>query len=1002
MVPYKSSCGKRLIPSLIDQLARDEPDNPWTSVPVSSNLADGFRDISYSILANAVNRAALWIESRCGRSADFGTLLYIGLNDARYFIFFAAAVKTGYKDLLAGDVVPVVPFEKSFAEARHDPCLVLHTSGTTGYPKMIVLTHDALATMDALWLVPPLNGRECFLRTMAANRRIYLAMPFFHMAGFSIAIILSLCSNSVVVFGPGDRPVSVPLVEQVLANANVTCAMLPPSILEEMSKSEAALQRLSLLKAVYYGGASVSRAAGTSIAQRTRLFNQIGSTESVVLITHDTDPEDFQYLHFNVRRNGITFRETSEKGLYEQFVVRDPNVAVHQGPFKIFPNLEEYATKDLYTKHPTKPNHWLFHGRADDVIVFANGEKWNPCGAEAHIRRHPLVSMVLIAGQGRLQPAAIIELTDAVFESNFLKPQLIDNIWPLIVEANSDSPAHCQIVKSHVILSDARKPFQRAGKGTMRRPATLDMYKMELDDLYTRMESGETSSKPDTIDVTNKPALQNFIRSICLAMTGNKELSNDADIFNAGADSLQVIVAVQRIKSRLSSAGIQLEAVTPSLIYSYPTINTLFSSVSGLTKTRYGGTPPQKAPQAVEMSRMMDRYSGQLLRGGRACSISSMDSLVVILTGSTGSLGSYLLDTLMRQENVLKIYCLNRTADGMKRQTASNGARGLSADWTGKDVRFLQADLSKPCFHLERSIYEVMISEVNLVLHNQWQVDFNLILSSFEPHIQGTCNLINFSAKSTRNARIFFMSSVSTIQNWDQRGCKVPEAFLPDLTLPGGGYGQSKAVASLLLEEASRTSGIGGAVIRVGQISGPVRSLEGAWNPQEWLPTLIATSKFLRCLPGDLATMNTIDWVPVDIMAEVLVELALTPVSATARMPQDGQMMRMFHAVNPRSCEWQDLLPAVQESLGQDLPVIPFEGWVQKLQDSVDAKEMDADVHPGVKLTPFFQGMVRDRQRAKESVRLVTTETEQCSTTLRDLEPVRVEWMKIWLKQWGY
>ena len=97
MVPYKSSCGKRLIPSLIDQLARDEPDNPWTSIPVSSNPADGFRDISYSILANAVNRAALWIEYRCGRSADFGTLLYIGLNDARYFIFFAAAVKTGYK-----------------------------------------------------------------------------------------------------------------------------------------------------------------------------------------------------------------------------------------------------------------------------------------------------------------------------------------------------------------------------------------------------------------------------------------------------------------------------------------------------------------------------------------------------------------------------------------------------------------------------------------------------------------------------------------------------------------------------------------------------------------------------------------------------------------------------------------------------------------------------------------------------------------------------------------
>ena len=924
------------------------------------------------------------------------------------------------QDLLAEDVVPVVPFEKSFAEARHDPCLVLHTTGTTGCPKMVVLTHDALATMDALWLVPPLDGRECFLRTMAANRRIYLAMPFFHMAGFSIAIILSLCSNSVVVFGPGDRPVSVPLVEQVLANANVTCAMLPPSILEEMSKSEAALQRLSLLKAVYYGGASVSRAAGSAIAQRTRLFNQIGSTESVVLITHDTDPEDFQYLHFNLIRNGITFRETSEKGLYEQFVVRDPNVAVHQGPFKIFPKLQEFATKDLYTKHPTKPNHWLFHGRADDVIVFANGEKWNPCGAEAHIRRHPLVSMVLIAGQRRLQPAVIIELTNSSSESDL---QVIDSIWPLVVEANSDSPAHCQIAKSHVILSDARKPFQRTGKGTLRRFATSDMYKTELDDLYAMTERGEIPTKSDPIDVTNLSALHSFIRSICMAMTGNKELANDADISNAGADSLQVIIGVQKIKSRLSSAEIQLDAVTPSMVYSYPTIDKLVSSISGLTKTRCSGAPPQELPQAVEMRTMMDRYSRQLLKECRTCSIASVDPVIVILTGSTGSLGPYLLDTLMRQDKVLKIYCLNRTADGSKWQTVINEARGLTADWSRKQVRFLQADLSKRDFNLERSIYEVMISEVNLILRssypssslqlsmtrrltifadNQWQVDFNLILSSFEPHIQGTCNLINFSIKSPRNARIFFVSSISTIQTWDHRSRKVPESFLPDLTLPVGGYGQSKAVASQLLKEASRTCGIGGAVIRVGQISGPVRSLAGAWNPHEWLPTLIATSKFLRCLPGDLARMNTIDWVPVDIMAEVLVELALTPGSATAGMPRDGEMMRMFHAVNPRSCEWQDLLPAVRESLGQDILVIPFEGWVQELQDSIEAKEMDAGAHPGVKLMAFFQGMVRDGQRAKESVRLATAETEQCSKTLRGLEPVRVEWMKMWLKQWGY
>lgn len=626
------------------------------------------------------------------------------------------------QELLAEDVVPAIPYEKSFVEARDEPCLVLHTSGTTGHPNPIILTHAALAIMDALWLIPPLDGRECFLKTMAANPRMYLAMPFFHMAGFSIGMTLSLCPRSVVVLGPGDRPVSVPLVEQVLEYANVTSAMLPPSILEEMSKSEAALESLGLLQSVYYGGASMSRAAGSAIARRTRLFNQIGSTESVVFITHDTDPEDFQYSCFNAQRNGLSFRATAERGIYELFIVRDPNIEIHQGPFKIFPHLQEYATRDLYSKHPTKPDHWLFQGRADDVIVFANGEKWNPCEAEAHIRRHPLVSMTLITGQNRLQPTAIIELSEPVSGPDCLKAQLIDNIWPLIVEANSVSPAHGQIAKSHVMLSNTRKPFQRTGKGSMKRSATTEIYATELDDLYAMAEHGQTSGKPglDRIDPTNRSGLQEFIRSICTAMTGRKELASDADIFNAGADSLQAIVAVQKIKSRLSPTVLNLETVTPGVIYSNPTVDKLTSFLYRSTKNPCGASPSQEMPQAADMRTMLDKYSRRLPKRFRTHAASFNGPLVVILTGSTGSLGSYLLDALMKQDQVLRIYCLNRTADGMKRQTASNEARGLSVDWSRKDVRFLQADLSKMYLGLARRTWENMVSDVNSILRSSY------------------------------------------------------------------------------------------------------------------------------------------------------------------------------------------------------------------------------------------------------------------------------------------
>ena len=91
------SYGERLLPTMIDELARDEPNTAWISVPRSTDLADGFKEITYWSLSNAINRGATWIESCCGRSTGFETLTYIGPNDARYFILFAAAVKTGYK-----------------------------------------------------------------------------------------------------------------------------------------------------------------------------------------------------------------------------------------------------------------------------------------------------------------------------------------------------------------------------------------------------------------------------------------------------------------------------------------------------------------------------------------------------------------------------------------------------------------------------------------------------------------------------------------------------------------------------------------------------------------------------------------------------------------------------------------------------------------------------------------------------------------------------------------
>lgn len=89
--------GARLLPQVVDQLAASDPTRVYASIPVSSDLSAGFRDVTILNMAAAVDSFAWWLESHIGRSSQFETLSYMGVSDIRYAIVFLAAVKCGYK-----------------------------------------------------------------------------------------------------------------------------------------------------------------------------------------------------------------------------------------------------------------------------------------------------------------------------------------------------------------------------------------------------------------------------------------------------------------------------------------------------------------------------------------------------------------------------------------------------------------------------------------------------------------------------------------------------------------------------------------------------------------------------------------------------------------------------------------------------------------------------------------------------------------------------------------
>lgn len=102
----------------------------------------------------------------------------------------------------------------------------------------------------------------------------------------------------------------------------------------------------------------------------------------------------------------------------------------------------------------------MYAGRRDDVLVLSTGEKFNPVAFEQKLLSHGLLSGALVVGQRRFQCALILEAKDIASSQN-----VIEEVWPVVEEANIAAPAHGKIQKQMIMQTKASKPFPRAGKG---------------------------------------------------------------------------------------------------------------------------------------------------------------------------------------------------------------------------------------------------------------------------------------------------------------------------------------------------------------------------------------------------------------------------------------------------------------------------------------------------------------------------------------------------------
>lgn len=428
-----------------------------------------------------------------------------------------------------------------FPVTENDVAYLHHTSGTsTGLPKPIAQTHRA-----AVGVLPTLAD---------SNKTTFTTTPLYH--GGVADCFRAWTSGALIWLFPGKEvPITTATVlcslkcAQRISNLSIppvkyfSCV---PYILKMLAADETGLNALRGMDLVGVGGAALPSNVGDELVQKgVKLLSRFGSAECGFLMSsHRNYPADQEWQYLRSRGSTSLDFETREDGLSELIILSDwPHMAKR--------NREDgsFATSDLFEPHPTIPGAWRYHSRADSQLTLITGKKFDPAPLEDAIATSPLVKDVLIFGNGKQYPGALLFRSNSSADAS--SELILSEIWPLIEKLNLEGQTHTKLSKSMlVIMPSEASGLEKSSKGTVLRGQAEKKYEVDISRAY-QYGLGNGEANVNYSQIPDHEISQSILDIINGVISSSEIIPENADLFSFGVDSvacMQIRALLQKVR----------------------------------------------------------------------------------------------------------------------------------------------------------------------------------------------------------------------------------------------------------------------------------------------------------------------------------------------------------------------------------------------------------------------------------------------------------------------